>query len=204
MSKCILPSYRFSVDILVLILNRPKLILPIFKHIIGFTTPNVHPEDVVSAGSFFISNFILLDQGVIETMLCHLATSSIFQTQDGIIVGTPSPTGPQWVVYVNRADHKANPFGLGLAPCPVPGCTTTAQQGRKFQAGSDNGRFTIRQSCTQHKKRTLDLTPPPEAIVPDYNTILRWKWPKTVQEYGWVDHGTSSRGVHANATVLKF
>ena len=180
------------------------MIPAIFKHIVGFSTPDVYPEDVLTAGPTFIRKFLLLDQDVVQTMLLHLATPSIFETQDGVILGTPSPSGPQWVVYVNRADHKWNPFGLGLAPCPVAGCTTTPKQGRKFQVAATNGQFTIRQSCTEHQMRTRDLAAPVEAIVPLHTTVLRWKWPKTVQEYGWVDYGTHTRGVHANATVLKF
>lgn len=145
------------------------------------------------AGTSFTREALIKDQDVLQSMLLTLATRHVLSTQDGVIYGTQSASGPHWVVYVSKEFPKTNPLGLGLAPCPIAGCVAVPGDGRRFLSQTD----WIRQICKLHKKRTLNLVPPREAIVPKYTNLLRWKWPLTTQEYKWVDMGSSGRGEEA-------
>lgn len=118
-------------------------------------------------------------------MLRTLATPTLLEEQDGIVLGVRSPSGPTWTIF-------ARPFGIRVFGIGLPQhCSARDCKGRKkanikhsFNKWGDGGQVLV-VKCRHCKVRSENCRPPPASEIEGHPDVLKWKWPLTEQEWGW-------------------
>lgn len=163
---------------------RASTIPPLFSHIVGFPTLNVRAADVITPGGAFIYELITQKRDVVSTMLRTLATPTLLEGQDGIVVGVQSPGRPSWTFFTLPGARRV--LGIGLPSCSVPDCAGKNKPDIKFtwKTWGDRGSVLV-VKCTDCQLRSEPCRAPPESKVEGRPDLLQWRWPLTKQDWGW-------------------